>query len=255
MAIAYVSELGSKVTNSAASTTEVVTLSSSATGGNTVVACIGLVQGAGTATTAVTDSRGNTWTTDFAYNDSQNYLGIASTHQDVATLQSGDTVTFTFSQTSATTGRASWVEQFSGVKTSVSPADGSNHTSGNATACGAAATVTPSADGDVMITGIFVQSSSVTVALNGTGTVGTYSAFTTAKQSFTAFSRTVDFCYQVLSTGSGVSQDHAFTLGSSNPYDALTGAYKSAPPPVPPSFIQQQGLRVVGQSVNRAASF
>src|SRR5581483_5898094 len=104
----YVGEIG-KAQNAVSSSTLPITLSASAHTGGLVVGRV--AAGGGGSVSSVADSRGNTWTVD-AVGTAGPKANIISTGQNVATLQSGDTVTITLS--SSATQKAAIIDEFSG---------------------------------------------------------------------------------------------------------------------------------------------
>jgi len=140
MAAAYVGEKGVKTQVAGSGATEVLTLASGGSAGNTIILRVGCRD---TSTVAsITDSRGNTWTNDVGpFNTGNNFVGIFSTRQDVGTLQAGDSITVTFG-TAPSSARLIAADEFSGLLTA-SPVDQTS-SAGSAAAGGSAASGTTS---------------------------------------------------------------------------------------------------------------
>ena len=101
MAAAYVQEIAT-YSNGTSINTHVVTISTAPDGASHLI--LGMEIGGGRNITSVTDDRGNTWQIDRNQQCTTSMsVGVASTNQDVAPLQVGDTVTVVWSGT----GRAS----------------------------------------------------------------------------------------------------------------------------------------------------
>jgi hypothetical protein len=179
-------------------------------------------------TPTVTDSKGNTWTIDGEYHENFQDLIIASTRQDVGALTTSDTVTIT--TTANTSGQfLACLQEFSGIAVT-SYVDGAMQTNHQTTSPQLSPIYTPTADGDLIIAMQDHQTTTDTVTINGTGTVGTYSSFTTAQISGTTARKMVPV-YQILSSGNGVGQKHAWTTSSSTWSDIIIGGYKKYAPP------------------------
>lgn len=233
MTIAYVKEVATDNNNGTTASFN-VSVASAPSAGNTVVVLMRCCPNASSGYSATfSDSKGNTWSTDFEQKDNFQYVLIGSTRQDVGTLTTSDTITFTLNMArSSNTPTLTWIEEFSGLA-STSYKDGSGSGTGGSGTTLATPTVTPTQDGDLAVAFIDTQSSAVTETINATGTVGTYSSFTTVhlNSSGVGNSRVAYPVYQILSTGSGTGQAHAWTLSASTWSDRLIGLYKVAPPP------------------------
>src|SRR5258708_40116857 len=113
MAIALVQECATRTGANAATTTEVIPITSAPSAGNTLILCTATRNSSITGC-SVADSKGNTWTIDIGpLNTSNNFTFIASTHQNVGTLTTSDTVTITYGS-APTEARYSTIEEFSG---------------------------------------------------------------------------------------------------------------------------------------------
>lgn len=114
MALAWVAERGKLDTAAGSGSTQAVTLSATCGAGNMVVLVFG-ARCTGITGCSVADSRSNTWTIDAGpFNASNDFVMVASTMQNTATLQSADTVTITFG-TAPGNGRMAVLEEFSGI--------------------------------------------------------------------------------------------------------------------------------------------
>jgi len=178
MAIAYVRELAANKANGVSDTTATFSLTATADPKNLVVLFFLCRQTTQPSAAAVTDSRGNTWTVDRGPSGATNNNAlIASTVQNVGTLQSGDTITVTFTggvgMTSFTT--AWWVEEFSGHQIS-GRVDGSAATNNASGLSGVTGNATSTGVDDLAFAGIIVGSVEATV------TAASYSLFTTGQQ-------------------------------------------------------------------------
>lgn len=235
MTIAYVQELATSNNNGTTASFS-ITLAAAPSAGNTVMFMLRVCPNASSGYSATfSDSKGNTWSTDYELKDNFQYVLIGTTRQDVGTLTTSDTVTFTMNMArSSNTPTLAWVEEFSGLATSSYTDSSSGTASGSGTTL-ATATLTPTQDGDLVVAFIDTEDTSVTETINASGTVGTYSSFTTAhlNSSGVGNSRVAYPVYQILSTGSGTGQAHAWSLSASTWSDRLNGLYKVAPSATP----------------------
>jgi hypothetical protein len=178
------------------------------------------------ANSLVTDSRGNTWTTDVHQESANNYAVIASTLQDVGTLQSGDTITVTV-QGGNTWGLSNfvayWVEEFSGP--AVAPVTDKTASANNASALtGVSGTTAATVQADEMaFAGIITGSGETTLTAVG------YDPFPTTMKTST---RGGLACYKILTATGAQSVTFNWTAAA----DFSTGViatYKAAGPAVP----------------------
>lgn len=216
MTALWVRENGFHVGPEAGTATDTLPLTSGATAGNMVVAIFASGTWGLPNNFTFSDSNGNTWQTHAAYDDFSTgaCVVIGSTMQDVGTLTTSDTVTLTIDNSTTYNGkRMFWLEEFSGISTGTRL----DKTSATATTSGTSlqtALLTPTANGDVAIAVNQHTPSGSTDTINASGTVGTYSSFTTASAS--TDSRTAWPVYQIISGGSGVSQRHRWTWSTSS---------------------------------------
>lgn len=225
VAIAYVREVAT-FNNTGTTASFDIAVANAPNAGNAVFVIMRCSPSSGSGYSATfSDSKGNTWATDFEYLENFQYLLIASTIQDVGTLTTSDTITFTLNMTRSTNAcTIGWVEAFSGVSVAK---DGTAGTAAGSGTTLATATKTPSQGDDLAFALIDTQNSTVNHTLNDTATVGTYSAFTTGQQTnAVSNSRSVYPVYQILSGQSGVGQKHAWGLSASTWADRLNGLYK-----------------------------
>jgi hypothetical protein len=155
----------------------VVAVSAAPAAGNVLIARGGFRASAATTLTSVTDTQGNTWLIHVQNNASGGHSFVASTAQDVGTLTTADTITFTPSG-SVGNGISVIVDEFSGVDTSSSRGDQTNTATGSTTSRDAGS-----------VTTLFANELIVAAyAANGQETSFTpdaaYSAFTTGFQQF-----------------------------------------------------------------------
>lgn len=239
MALAYVAERGKLDIINGSGSSQAVTLSATCGAGNLIV----LLFGTRTAATlnSITDSRGNTWSIDRAPTTT-NAVWIVSTVQNGGALQSGDTITLTFSATPGNT-RMAVVEEFSGNET----ASYVDQSAGTTTASG---TSHPSGT-----TGTTAQADEVAVvAWTGNGNVfagslnNSYQQFTTfvidnAGAPADTFAKTLSLGYKILS-GTG-TQDCTATFGATTSSEGAIVTYKAAAAGgTPPTLrIAQSNLR------------
>lgn len=131
-AIVYVGERGTLNINNGSGTTQAVTVASNATAGNTII-LVFATRDTSVAGVSVADSRSNTWTIDVGpLNTFNNFVMIASTRQNTATLQTNDTVTVTFG-TAPNLARLGVIEEFSGLQTSAGYVDQTANASASST--------------------------------------------------------------------------------------------------------------------------
>ncbi|MGW6257630.1 hypothetical protein [Streptomyces sp. NPDC055085] len=230
MGISYVGELGTD-NNNGTSSAWTVTPTANATSGNTVFVIGRFPADTAGQTLAVTDSLGNTWTTDYVFSQTVNYLFIASTRQDAGVLSTSSTITLTASGARRTNCPTfTWVEEFTGILAAGYTNGTAGTVFGPTATTGTTATKTPSVNNDLVLALVDIQSSSTTATENGSGTVGTYSTPTTAQITSVGAgtARRDRVAFQALSGGSGVGQTHTWSFSGSVWSDKLSGLYKPA---------------------------
>lgn len=232
MAITYVRELAANKANGVSDVTAAFTTTATATAGDLVVLSFISKQSTQPSAATVTDTRGNTWTVDAGpIGTINNNILIASTVQNAGALQSGDTITVTFTGGVGMTGftTAWWVEEFTGnqatgfVDKSATLSNGSGLTGGSGTTA-----ATTSAD-EVAVAAIIVGSVEATL------TAASYSSFTTAQQ--IGASRSGLAVYKILSATGAQSETFNWTTTADVSYGAIV-TYIATPvvtatPPLP----------------------
>lgn len=208
--IAYVQEVGKQAAGVTASSV-VVTLSASAALGHLIIARA--VCASGQNVSSVTDSRGNTWTVDVVGSAGPK-VALASTGQNVAALQSGDTVTVNFSGSANQS--AAIIDEFSGLDTSASRVDktATGTATGTSRDAGTTATTTQA---DELVVGCFGGGALETTFTPGAG----FTRFTTDFLNDAGTS--VEGEYQIVSA-TGAYQPTA--TGASFPTDGVVATYK-----------------------------
>ncbi|MFI5339006.1 MAG: DUF2341 domain-containing protein [Candidatus Methylomirabilales bacterium] len=222
-AITYVGERGT-LSNAACTTTpQTITVGSNATAGNTVI--LVFVSRAATTTASVADSVGNTWTVDVGpLNGNNDFVFIASTRQNVATLQNGNTVTVTLGAAPTST-CAAILEEFSGLQTSAGYVDVSNNATNGGAPYVSGTTATTSQASELAVTGFSLN--------HVTGFTITpdpvYSSFTTSTilPGGTGYPKDLVAQYRILSTTGTQSSTITTTNGGSS-YQGMIVTYKAA---------------------------
>jgi len=169
MSAAYVKELGKQAAGGA---TANLTVTLSATAASTSLVIVRAVCGGGQNVSSVTDSRSNTWTVDKVGSTGPK-CALCSTGQDVAALQSGDTVVVHFTGSAGQS--AAIVDEFSGCDQSGTRVDqtATGTASGTSRNAGTTATTTQANE---LVVGVFAGGTAETGAYtSGAG----YSDFTT----------------------------------------------------------------------------
>lgn len=214
------------VSNTAASgaSTEVLTISSDCSNGNTLILSFAS-RCTSTSGITITDSKGNTWTVDIAANTGNNMILLASCRQDVATLLAGDTVTMNFT-TVPNGGRMTTIEEVSNLLTA-SYGDGSASNSTGAATSLTAGNITTTNAADLIVAAWCVNSIT-SCNFNASGTVGTYSNFTTSSQNINSggFQKFQATCYQIAAaTGTKTA---AISWTGSQGAQGVSMAYKAS---------------------------
>lgn len=223
----YVGERASQKSVATTNLTEPIPVTVNFNQGNLAVLCFGARDTSATGIT-ITDTKGNTWSVDKAVNPNNNFALIGSSLQNKGTLTTLDTVTINFT-IAPNSGRYSVLEEFSNILSS-NYNDGSSSNSSAGASNLSGGVIIPSVNGDLLID-CWLIDQNPTVNFNAAGTIGTYSNFTTKTLSSNSggFTKTTAFCYQILSSGSGVSQQANISLSTSHSLTGLSVAYKAAP--------------------------
>lgn len=232
MAIAYVGERGTRNVTNGSTSTETVTLASDCTAGNTVVLFFA-ARCTSTSGVSVTDSKGNTWLIAVGpLNSSNNFGFIASTTQDVGTLVTGDVITITAGAT--LTNRMGPVEEFSGLYTAGTRRDktASNQNTGSV-GTGDTGTSSPLAHLPELAVALVVTSNASnfsSTSLNSSGTVGTWSSFTTARLYAGGTNPKGMFAGYRIVTDDTPGQKLVFDYAGTSTYQAMLATYRSRGP-------------------------
>lgn len=241
MGIAYVNNIYADYNDTNTGTSVTFTANVGGYAGTVIAVCCTNMSTASTTAT-FSDSKGNTWTVDNGpIQPNNDFIVVASTRQNVGTLLQSDHITVTFSH-SRSGGAILIAAVFSGVLTS-SYADGTaNNSSSSTTGPIQGGTVTPSQDGDLIMSAMCIKDAGNTISWSdgATGTIGTY-----LNDNFNNTAGVVTHAlvqdYQILTAGNGVAQRQYFTASSPTSFAALTTAYKAAPS-LTPAFTDNTGL-------------
>ncbi|MFI5338950.1 MAG: DUF2341 domain-containing protein [Candidatus Methylomirabilales bacterium] len=225
-AITYVGERGTLSINNGSGLTQAISVASSATAGNTVI-LVFTARDTSTAGVSVADSKGNTWTIDgngnVPLNNSNDFVFIASTRQNVGTLVTGNTVTVTFG-TAPNSSRAAILEEFSGLQTSAGYVDVSNSATAGGTPYVSGTTATTTQASELAVTGFSLNH----VAGNTITLDGTYSSFTTSTiqpGTTDAYQKDLAAQYKILSSTG--AQSSTITDSANSSYQGMIVTYKA----------------------------
>lgn len=230
MTTAYVAERGHG-TSTSTLTTITISVATTTTANNKLICLVaGVNTSAGIGT--ITDTKGNTWTVDkstlFATGDEW-VLVISS--DNATALVSGNTITIGLS--GSCTRSAYWLEEFSGVSTGSSATLANSNQGAGATSINSGGSVAVNTAGYLSV-GLFTGTAASTTqritGINASGTVGTYSAFTTGIVEVGASAAFMDACAVYQANCTSAAQECAVTASTSlTDYQSCIVLYTPSP--------------------------
>lgn len=234
----YMGEKAVKNQIAGSGTTETITITSGASNGSTLILSV-IARDTSIVGCSVADSRGNTWTIDSISNGSNNFLAVASTRQNVATLQNGDTVTFTWG-TAPGLGRGMVIEEFYGL-VSASYIDAiQTNTFGSPTTAETTASLVMSHAPDILYAAYTLANTGLS-SISVTGDI-TYSNFTTSSLPVLATDFPKQLFHQYKNTTTAGTEQNSITSTTANSFQAAFIGYKVLGTPSSTS----QAVRITG---------